>query len=63
MELGAIKADEKNGGLALELNAGVVYDTRDIEAAPNKGIWAEAYLNGNVLQHQYLKACVKGCRQ
>ena len=58
VELGAIKADEKNGGLALELNAGVVYDTRDIEAAPNKGIWAEAYLNGNVLQHQYLKACV-----
>ena len=56
VELGAIKADEKNGGLALELNAGVVYDTRDIEAAPNKGIWAEAYLNGNVLQHQYLKA-------
>ncbi|MBQ7272080.1 MAG: hypothetical protein IJR12_00475 [Bacteroidales bacterium] len=58
VQLGAIHEDEKNGGLALELNAGVVYDTRDIEAAPNKGIWAEAYLNGNVLQHQYLKACV-----
>ena len=57
-DLGLVKADEANGGLALELNAGVVYDTRDIEAAPNKGIWAEAYLNGNVLQHQYLKACV-----
>ncbi len=57
-DLGLIKDSEKNGGLALELNAGVVYDTRDIEAAPNKGIWAEAYLNGNVLQHQYLKACV-----
>ena len=56
--LGAIHEDEKNGGLALELNAGLVFDTRDIEAAPNKGIWAEAYLNGNVLQHQYLKACV-----
>ena len=58
VQLGAIHEDEKNGGLALELNAGVVFDTRDMEAAPNKGIWAEAYLNGNVLQHQYLKACV-----
>ncbi len=56
--LGAITEAEKNGGLALEMNAGVVFDTRDIEAAPNRGIWAEAYLNGNVLQHQYLKACV-----
>ena len=44
--------------MALEVNAGLVYDTRDIEAAPNRGIWAEAYLNGNVLDHRYLKACV-----
>ena len=57
-KLGIIKADEANGGMALELNAGVVFDTRDMEAAPNHGIWAEAYLNGNVLQHRYLKACV-----
>jgi hypothetical protein len=56
--LGIIKADEAQGGYALELNAGLVYDTRDIEAAPNHGIWAEAYLNGNVLSHQYLKACM-----
>ena len=55
--LGIIKADEAAGGNALEFNAGLVYDTRDIEAAPNHGIWAEAYLNGNVLQHKYLKAC------
>jgi len=54
---GVITEAEKNGGLALELNAGLVYDTRDIEAAPNKGIWAEAYLNGNVLNQRYLKAC------
>ena len=54
---GVISEAEKNGGLALELNAGLVYDTRDIEAAPNKGIWAEAYLNGNVLNQRYLKAC------
>ena len=55
---GVITDAEKNGGLSLELNAGLVYDTRDMEAAPNKGIWAEAYLNGNVLQNRYLKACV-----
>ena len=57
-KLGIIREDEKNGGNALELNAGLVFDTRDIEAAPNRGIWAEAYLNGNVLDHRYLKACV-----
>ena len=55
---GVIHADEATGGNALEINAGLVYDTRDIEAAPNHGIWAEAYLNGNILQHRYLKACV-----
>ncbi len=55
---GILKADEVNGGNALEINAGLVYDTRDIEAAPNHGIWAEAYLNGNILTHKYLKACV-----
>ena len=57
-DLDIIHADEANGGNALEINAGVVFDTRDIEAAPNRGIWAEAYLNGNVLTHKYLKACV-----
>lgn len=57
-EIDAIPADEADGGNALELNAGLVFDTRDIEAAPNRGIWAEAYLNGNVLDHRYLKACV-----
>ena len=57
-DLEIIHADEANGGNALEINAGVVFDTRDIEAAPNRGIWAEAYLNGNVLTHKYLKACV-----
>ena len=57
-QLGAIKAEEANGGKALEINAGLVYNTRDIEAAPNHGIWAEAYLNGNVIGQRYLKACV-----
>ncbi len=65
-ELGAIKPGEAEGGMSLELNAGLVFDTRDIEAAPNKGIWAEAYLNGapyagnpaNGYYSPYLKACV-----
>ena len=57
-KLGIINADEAAGGKALELNAGLVYDTRDMEAAPNRGVWAEAYLNGNVVDKRYLKACV-----
>ena len=57
-KLGIISDSEKNGGNALEINAGFVFDTRDIEAAPNHGIWAEAYLNGNVIGQRYLKACV-----
>ena len=54
---GVLTDEEKDGGLSLEFNAGLVYDTRDIEAAPNKGIWAEAYLNGNFIGSPYLKAC------
>ena len=54
---GVLTDAEKNGGYSLEINAGLVYDTRDIEAAPNKGIWAEAYLNGNFVGQPYLKAC------
>lgn len=65
-ELGAITPQEKDGGMSLEVNAGVVYDTRDIEAAPNSGIWAEAYINGapyagnpkTGLYSPYMKACV-----
>ena len=64
--LKAIKPEEAQGGMSLELNAGLVYDTRDMEAAPNRGIWAEAYLNGapyagnpsTGLYSPYLKACV-----
>ena len=38
---GLIKPDEKNGGTTLYLKLGLVYDTRDNEPAPNKGIWTE----------------------
>ena len=65
-DLGAIKAGEEKGGMSVELNAGFVFDTRDIEAAPSRGIWAEAYLNGapysgnpsTGFSSPYLKACV-----
>ncbi|MFZ4520854.1 MAG: Omp85 family outer membrane protein [Bacteroidales bacterium] len=39
-----IRPDEKNGGTTIYLKTGLVYDTRDNEAAPNKGIWSEAML-------------------
>ena len=42
---GLIEENEAGGGKRLEVKGGLVYDTRDIEAAPNKGIWAEVYLN------------------
>ncbi len=63
---GLIRPEEALGGMSLELNGGLVFDTRDIEAAPNRGMWAEAYLNGapyagnpaTGLYSPYLKACV-----
>ena len=42
-----IHADEASGGSSLEFKAGISYDTRDIELAPRRGIYAEAYLLGN----------------
>ncbi len=38
---GLISPDEKEGGSHLILKLGLIYDTRDNEAAPNKGIWSE----------------------
>jgi len=39
---GTIKPDEAKGNKTTYLKAGLVYDTRDFEAFPTKGIWAEA---------------------
>lgn len=39
---GLISEEEKNGGNHTIIKAGLIYDTRDNEAAPNKGIWSEA---------------------
>lgn len=56
-----IKEHERDGGRVLELRAGLAYDSRDREAAPNRGILADAYLNGAPdlfgSGAPYLKAC------
>lgn len=41
VEWGLIGSDEAKGGNTTLLKAGVVYDTRDIEANPMKGIWTD----------------------
>jgi outer membrane protein assembly factor BamA len=41
---GMIRPDEKAGGTTIYLKTGLVYDTRDNEAAPNKGLWSEIML-------------------
>ena len=41
---GIIPDTELYGGWNSELRGGVVYDTRDSEASPTKGIWAEGHL-------------------
>lgn len=44
---GIIRPEEAAGGAQIEAKAGLVYDTRDHEAAPSRGIWAEAVLYGS----------------
>lgn len=46
VDYGLIGAKEAKGGNHIEFRAGVVYDSRDKEAAPEKGIWAELYAFG-----------------
>lgn len=41
-ELGLICADEAHGGMSSAWRAGLMYDSRDVENSPSKGIWAEA---------------------
>lgn len=56
---GLIGSEEAQGGNVLEVRGGLVYDTRDFEAAPNRGFLLEAFLNpGFSPQHSYLKACL-----
>ncbi|MBQ0123321.1 MAG: BamA/TamA family outer membrane protein [Bacteroidales bacterium] len=42
VELGLIPQEDANGGFSSSVSAGLMYDSRDVENAPTKGIWAEA---------------------
>ena len=44
---GIIRANEAEGGHHIELKAGLVFDNREHEADPTRGIWAEAYAYGS----------------
>jgi outer membrane protein assembly factor BamA len=44
---GLIDDGEAAGGTRMEFKAGVVFDTRDHEAAPSRGVWAEAVVYGS----------------
>jgi len=44
VQTGLIPADQAKGGNNTLLKAGIVYDTRDHERGPMKGIWTEAQL-------------------
>jgi len=44
IDWGIIDPDEKDGGFATYLKVGAVFDTRDNEPNPMKGIWTEAVL-------------------
>lgn len=41
---GIIPANQKNGGLTSALRAGLIYDSRDVENNPGRGIWAEGHV-------------------
>ena len=44
VDWGVIPADQVEGGNNTQLKLGLVYDTRDIEANPSKGMWEEVLL-------------------
>lgn len=44
VDWGLIPAQDADGGQHKVIKAGIVYDTRDIEANPSKGLWSEAIL-------------------
>ena len=47
IQSGLIDPEEASGGISLEPKAGFVYDSRDVELFPGKGIYGELYLTGN----------------
>lgn len=42
---GLIPEELHNGGISSSVRLGMMYDTRDVEAAPTRGIWAEAHIS------------------
>jgi hypothetical protein len=46
VDWGVIPDEEKDGGFVPLLKAGIVFDTRDNEPNPMKGMWTEAFLFG-----------------
>jgi len=44
---GIISSDEANGGFAGGVRVGMVYDSRDKEGAPSRGIWAEGHITAS----------------
>lgn len=46
-DAGLIRNDEAGGGTHMEFKAGLSFDNRNIEASPDRGIWAELYLSGS----------------
>ncbi|MCL2130950.1 MAG: outer membrane protein assembly factor [Lentimicrobiaceae bacterium] len=44
LDWGIIPKEEKDGGFTSALRLGLMYDTRDFEAAPSRGIWAEGHI-------------------
>lgn len=40
---GIISDDEDGGGINSGLKLGIMYDTRDVENSPNKGLWVEGH--------------------
>lgn len=43
---GIIDGNSAEGGFSSAVRAGLIYDSRDFEAAPSRGIWAETHLIG-----------------
>ena len=56
---GIISEEEAEGGLNSTLRLGVLYDTRDKEGAPSRGIWAEAH---TTLAPKWLGTSIPYCR-
>ena len=42
--LGFIEADEYKGGMTSAWRAGLMFDSRDVENAPTRGLWAETFM-------------------